>query len=221
MSDHTWTLFVRLWKRIATNVHHEQMWSDDTIRDLLAKHPLPWHTDQDWTWEILDEHDRYVTGGFRHEIDANEYIMKAQAVAARDLVDPPQPPAEWVTCTKCSYRVDWCRCWYKPAARDLAPEVKRLTDDQLRTLYARYCECRPLNTARCRHSHDCYCDVLTDVTVVLHGIRQELYGGELCDAEAVTDESRAAARERLKQAWRAYEEENRHLGTAPRGPDRV
>lgn len=99
--------------------------------------------------------------------------------------------------------------------------TEELTDDQLRELYARYCECRPLNTARCRHSHDCYCDVLTDVAIALHGIRQELYGGELCDAEAVTTEDRAAARERLKHAWREYEEENRHLGTAPRDPDRV
>lgn len=170
--DQTWTLFVRLWKRVAINAHHAVMWSDATIRALLDKHPLPWHTDQDWTWEILDARDTYVTGGFRHEIDALDYIAKARTV------------------------------------------MPTLTDEQLRELYARYCECRDIdgavNTARLTHSHDCYCDVLVDIRTALHGFLW-------MDGEpiAVSDATRAAARERLVTAWRDYEEEAAHLSGRP------
>ena len=43
------------------------------------------------------------------------------------------------------------------------------TDDQLRDLFARHCECRPLDLSRSEndHSHDCDTAILHDVQIAL------------------------------------------------------
>lgn len=48
-----------------------------------------------------------------------------------------------------------------------------ITDDQLRELFARHCECRPLDLTRTEddHSHDCDTAILRDVQIAL-GIMQ-------------------------------------------------
>lgn len=169
-ADHTWTLFVRLWRGVGREAARARKWSEAHLRELLIQHPLPWHVDQDWTWEVVDARDSSVESGFTSWHEADQYIE---------------------------------------AARKAAQHL--LTDAQLRELYARYCECRDIdgavNTARLTHSHDCYCDVLVDIRTALHGFLW-------MDGEpiAVSDATRAAARERLVTAWRDYEEEAAHLG---------
>ena len=44
-----------------------------------------------------------------------------------------------------------------------------ITDDQIRELFAEHCECRPLNTARISHAHDCEDDTTEACRIALHG----------------------------------------------------
>jgi len=50
-------------------------------------------------------------------------------------------------------------------------EHHEITDDQLRDLFARHCECRPIDLARGEDdhaaNHDCDTEILRDVQVVL------------------------------------------------------
>jgi len=66
-----------------------------------------------------------------------------------------------------------------------------VTDADLRQLFAEHCECRPLNTARTSHSHDCEDGVTEDVRIALHGFVVD--DGE---PAVVSDFERAAARAR-------------------------
>jgi len=43
-----------------------------------------------------------------------------------------------------------------------------ITDEQIRELFARHCECRPLNTARISHSHDCDTLYTDECRLALH-----------------------------------------------------
>lgn len=44
-----------------------------------------------------------------------------------------------------------------------------ITDDQILGLYAKHCECRPLDINRTSHSHDCDDAILEDCRVALGG----------------------------------------------------
>ncbi len=44
-----------------------------------------------------------------------------------------------------------------------------VTDDQIRELFERHCECRPFDADRTRHSHDCDDDIVEDCRVALGG----------------------------------------------------
>lgn len=70
-------------------------------------------------------------------------------------------------------------------------------------LFEKHCECRPTNTSRFSHSHDCDTDVTDDVRTVLHrvvlaGPDADMYG-QRDDHRAATDEEVRAARLRLAE----------------------
>jgi 5-methylcytosine-specific restriction endonuclease McrA len=44
-----------------------------------------------------------------------------------------------------------------------------ITDDQIRELLAKHCECRPLDVERTSHSHDCDDEIVEDCRVALGG----------------------------------------------------
>jgi hypothetical protein len=61
---------------------------------------------------------------------------------------------------------------YSPDAKVIIarfPEEGEITDDQLRDLFARHCECRPLDLHRTDHAaiHDCDTGILRDVQIAL------------------------------------------------------
>ena len=47
--------------------------------------------------------------------------------------------------------------------------VDTITDEQIHELFARHCECRPINIDRTSHSHDCDDDIVEDCRVALGG----------------------------------------------------
>ena len=49
-----------------------------------------------------------------------------------------------------------------------------VTDDQIRVLFAEHCECRPINTARISHWHDCDTGYTDVCRLALHGFATEL-----------------------------------------------
>ena len=44
-----------------------------------------------------------------------------------------------------------------------------ITDEEIRALFAKHCECRPLDVERTSHSHDCDDDICEDCRVALGG----------------------------------------------------
>lgn len=32
----------------------EKLVPDDVVREAVAKHPMPWKVEADWTWEVID-----------------------------------------------------------------------------------------------------------------------------------------------------------------------
>lgn len=79
------------------------------------------------------------------------------------------------------------------------------TDDDLRGLFAAHCECRPINTARLSHSHDCGTAITNDVRIALHGMM--FHDGE---SYAADDSQIRAARVRCEQQlWTAVAKHTR------------
>lgn len=81
--------------------------------------------------------------------------------------------------------------------------IGKLVPDHLVPLFEKHCECRPTNTARFSHSHDCDTDVTNDVRTVLHrvvlsGPDADMYG-QRDDHRPATDEEVRAARLRLAE----------------------
>lgn len=94
------------------------------------------------------------------------------------------------------------RLWQAARALDEHDEAtSSVSDDELRELYGQHCECRPLNTARISHSHDCCCGILDDVRMALHGfaLDRDADGKEYDWPVSVTDEERHAARLRCAE----------------------
>jgi hypothetical protein len=75
----------------------------------------------------------------------------------------------------------------------LVETADTITDAQLRELFAEHCECRPIDTARISHTHDCD-------TLYTDACREALHGFVL-DGEFVTTEGadRRAARARCAE----------------------
>ena len=72
-----------------------------------------------------------------------------------------------------------------------------ITDEQIRELFAAHCECRPLNTARISHSHDCEDDATEDCRLALHAFQCGGYDTPI----AVNTADQRAARVRCAEAF--------------------
>ncbi len=91
-------------------------------------------------------------------------------------------------------------CAMAPSPRPVPARTIRMTDFDARLymLFKKHCECRPVNTARMFHSHDCDTAITNDVRTILHRVVEpgpdEMTKGE---QRAATDEEVRAARRRL------------------------
>ena len=81
-TDATWTRFVRVWRAISRENLARWRESSDRLRNLVARHPLPWIIDQDWTWEVFAA-DATCVGKFMTEAAAERFITLAEAAVAR------------------------------------------------------------------------------------------------------------------------------------------
>lgn len=73
------------------------------------------------------------------------------------------------------------------------------TDNKIRELFARHCECRPLNTARISHRPDCDTGITDDCRTALHGFVLEDEQWPV----VVSAEARELARGRCAERWGA------------------
>jgi hypothetical protein len=88
-------------------------------------------------------------------------------------------------------------------ADEIGTMMGRLSSSHLVPLFEKHCECRPTNTIRFSHSHDCDTEVTNDVRTVLHrvvlsGPDADMYG-QRDDHRPATDEEVRAARLRLAE----------------------
>lgn len=90
-ADITWTRFVRLWRAIGRDAIEAWRWSPERLRALIVAHPLPWHVDQDWTFEVIAADGKCV-GQFMLAADAEEFIR--EAVAIRGAMEKAEPASE-------------------------------------------------------------------------------------------------------------------------------
>ncbi len=104
----------------------------------------------------------------RFHADVNRGARKTQFAVLEDA-----PAASWVN---------------DPFARldALGVAVGKLTPAKLRQMFENHCECRPVNTARAGHSHDCDTGITDDIRTLLHHVAMP------GDDEAVQGELRSA-----------------------------
>ncbi len=86
--DVRWIRFVRSWRAIGKEAIKAWRWSPERLCDLTTRHPLPWHVDQDWTFEVIAS-DGQCVGQFMLASDADEFIR--EAVAIRGAMEKAEP----------------------------------------------------------------------------------------------------------------------------------
>jgi hypothetical protein len=58
-------------------------WADQLLRALLARHPLPWTIDQDWTWEVIAADGTCIAKFQKHD-EAYDMVRYAEEFKAED-----------------------------------------------------------------------------------------------------------------------------------------
>lgn len=80
MSDRLWTLFVRSWREVGRENHARWVDSPERIGGIVAKHPLPWIIDRDWTYEVIASDGACVAKKMTYE-SAAAFIATATALS--------------------------------------------------------------------------------------------------------------------------------------------
>lgn len=79
-TDSQWTKFVRSWRAIGAEAVDGWKWSAQRLAQLIAAHPLPWHIERDWTFEVTAR-DNTCVEKFSNHADAYMFIECAEEVA--------------------------------------------------------------------------------------------------------------------------------------------
>lgn len=132
----------------------------------------------------------------RAAIDALEVAYSVPVFKVKGDIPPEQ--YEKFRCDYAQQLASSPNMWKTPIV-DMETKVA----DHLVPLFEKHCECRPTNTTRFSHSHDCDTEVTDDVRTVLHrvvlaGPDADMYG-QRDDHRAATDEEVRAARLRLAE----------------------
>jgi len=80
VSDQLWTLFVRAWREVGRVCHKRWLDSPERLGALIARHPLPWTIDRDWTYEVIATDGACVAKKMTYEA-AVAFVTTAESVA--------------------------------------------------------------------------------------------------------------------------------------------